>query len=138
LTTLKKKAKDDEKEPPAETKPDDAAKAIDDAVAKADKEEKKEEPANAADDAEKKEDEEEKKEETVAEAKSRRLKEIAKMKVADLIAKHKELDSHLKDQFAELEKILVDMNIKANFNPEIKKELEWAAAQIKLVLEATP
>ena len=50
------------------------------------------------------------------------------MKVADLIAKHKELDTHLKEQFTALEKILIDMNIKANFNPEIKRELEWAAS----------
>jgi len=149
LTSIKKKSKDEEEKTDGDTK-----KAAEDAAAKADeekkepKEEKKEEGKEEAKEektSDKKSDkktgkkeESEKKEETIAEAKARRLKEIAKMKVEDLIAKHKELDAHLKEQYATLEKILIDMNIKANFNPEIKRELEWAAGQIKLVLEATP
>jgi hypothetical protein len=35
-----------------------------------------------------------------------RFKEIAKTKVADLIKKHEDLDKHLKEQYANLEKIL--------------------------------
>jgi hypothetical protein len=30
------------------------------------------------------------------------------------------------------------MNIDANFNPEVKDELEWAATQIKKVLDEVP
>lgn len=91
----KKKSKDDEGKAPAEVVDEAAAKADAKTPEKdAKKDDSKKEDAPAEGDEEKKE-EAEKKEETVAEAKARRLKEIAKLKVADLIAKHKELDSHL-------------------------------------------
>ena len=56
----------------------------------------------------------------------------------DLVAKHKELDEHLKEQYKALEKTLMDMNIQANFDPSVKDELEWAASQIHKVLAAVP
>ena len=60
------------------------------------------------------------------------------MKTVDLVAKHLEIDAHLKEQYTALESILVEMNIQANFDPEIKEDLEWAAEQIKIVLDAVP
>jgi flagellar capping protein FliD len=56
-----------------------------------------------------------------------RFKEIAKTKVADLIKKHEDLDKHLKEQYSNLEKILSEMTVNANFDPSVQSELEWAA-----------
>lgn len=122
--------------PPADAKKDAAAApAKDDAAAKdaapaakdgEKKDDKKEDAKDGAKD-EKKDDKakdgEEKKEQTPEEKDAQeeaaqklrdaeeavriaRFKEIAKTKVADLIKKHEDLDKHLKEQYANLEKIL--------------------------------
>jgi hypothetical protein len=63
---------------------------------------------------------------------------FAKKKVDDLIAGIQSLDSHIKEEFLALEKILHDVEIDATFDPESAADIEWITGEISKILEDTP
>ena len=63
---------------------------------------------------------------------------FAKKKVDDLIAGIQSLDTHIKEEFLALEKILHDVEIDATFDPESAADIEWITGEISRILEDTP
>ena len=63
---------------------------------------------------------------------------FAKKKVDDLIAGIQALDSHIKNEFLALEKILKDIEIDATFDPESAADIAWITTEISKILEDSP
>jgi len=70
--------------------------------------------------------------------KADKLMKLAKAKVKSIISNYKELDSNLQAEMEELEGILLNTKINANFDPESQEDIDWVAGEIEKILLDTP
>lgn len=75
---------------------------------------------------------------SASKAKAEKLATFAKEKVKTIIASYKELDSDIQTELEELEKLLLDTKINANFDPDSAEDIEWVTGEVEKILNATP
>lgn len=63
---------------------------------------------------------------------------FAKKKVKTIIDSYKELDANIQGEMEELEKLLMNTKINANFDPDSAEDIEWVTGEIEKILLDTP
>jgi len=119
----KKEAKDAEKKPA-----EDAAAKKDGAADKDAKAAPAEEEASEADKLASEE----------SEQKAKKMIEFAKAKVGSIVDLYKELNGNIKEEMLQLEKILLDTKINAEFDPDSDADIEWVTGEVEKILIDVP
>ena len=70
--------------------------------------------------------------------KADKLIKLAKSKVKTIVDSYKELDGNLQAEMEELESILMNTKINANFDPDSQEDIDWVAGEIEKILLDTP
>lgn len=63
---------------------------------------------------------------------------FARQKVESIVSLFKELDANIKDEMLQLEKLLLDTNINADFDPESETDIAWVTTEIERILSEVP
>ena len=72
-------------------------------------------------------------------AKATQLRSYAKQHLDGVLSAYKELDTHLKEKFEALEKVLMDTEINVTgFDPDSEEDIKWLTGEMEKILEAAP
>jgi len=63
---------------------------------------------------------------------------FARQKVDSIVSLYKELNDNIKDEMLQLEKILLDTKINADFDPDSEADIEWVTGEVEKILIDVP
>merc|ERR1719240_1847603 len=63
---------------------------------------------------------------------------FARQKVESIVGLYKELNENIKDEMLQLEKILLDTKINAEFDPDSEADIEWVTGEVEKILIDVP
>merc|ERR1719465_140941 len=63
---------------------------------------------------------------------------FARQKVESIVGLYKELNDNIKDEMLQLEKILLDTKINAEFDPDSEADIEWVTGEVEKILIDVP
>jgi hypothetical protein len=62
----------------------------------------------------------------------------AREKVGSIVSLYKELNDNIKDEMLQLEKILLDTKINAEFDPDSEEDIKWVTGEVEKILTDVP
>lgn len=62
----------------------------------------------------------------------------ARKKVESIVTLYKELNDNIKNEMLQLEKILLDTKINAEFDPDSEADIEWVTGEVEKILVDVP
>lgn len=66
------------------------------------------------------------------------MMKYAREKVDSIVGLYKELNDNLKDEMLQLEKILLDTKINAEFDPDSEEDIKWVTGEVEKILAEVP
>ena len=72
------------------------------------------------------------------EAKALQMIKYAREKVGSIVSLYKELNDNIKDEMLQLEKILLDTKINAEFDPDSEEDIKWVTGEVEKILADVP
>ena len=63
---------------------------------------------------------------------------LSREKVESIVGLFKELNDNIKDEMLQLEKILLDTKINAEFDPESEADIAWVTTEVEKILNDVP